>query len=377
MPGVCALFGTIRQRPSREAIKALAEDAQFELIAGGGEADTEWTRVGLRRPDATLILSWLGVEDDGFERQVLGATQLVLQLTRSQPSPRAYELVRKIAGTRQVIGVAAEPNLDAPGARERCDALVTGVARAINGVVLREARLLDPELRVLLGPGEPDPAATLTILPSALERKQATEAWVGQFGIPIIPDLPAIEADEEVLPREPREVARRAQALWAVVSRANGIERKQAIDLLQQRGLWDAATDEEAEFLLDGEPEQAALATYRGRAEALWALLWTLGRVHELGPPMRRCDPDEVNRLLMLHSAEAFVARASLRETRELLDQADLAYRCHATAALAHKQDVDPPANLDRVVARERHAALFWVLRHMNQPWDAIVADEG
>ena len=71
--------------------------------------------------------------------------------------------------------------------------------------------------------GDPDPDAALTWQPSALERRERSLARLAELGATSVPDLPPVAADEEAVLRTAEEIARRAQALWAVASRANGV----------------------------------------------------------------------------------------------------------------------------------------------------------
>lgn len=53
--------------------------------------------------------------------------------------------------------------------------------------------------------------------------------------------------------------------------------------------------------------------------------------------------------------------KVQLRERRELLDQADLAYLVHWACVDARVQGWPAPWGLDEGVAMERHRALFWL----------------
>src|SRR5690606_8804588 len=125
----------------------------------------------------------------------------------------------------------------------------------------------------------------------------------------------------------------RAQALWAVASRAAGVERYDAIDLLFRRGLWDVATPPEQDFLRAEDAPEPTLLAYRRRAEALWALLWALGHAPELGPPDRPGGFERCTTILRQHPAERFVAEARLRPLDEVLDAAELYHRAQAAVA--------------------------------------------
>lgn len=370
MAGLFAIFGTVRELPAVEALGELAEGEapEVEQVEAG---EPGWARVEVRWPDATLVLSRMGPVG---QRRALSA--VVLRATQGKLTPRGAAVLQRVAGTRHVVGFATPGEEPAsPAALARAESFARRLARALNGLVYRGGAVLDPALRVLLGgEGDPDPEAAVPCLPESLERRARSRERLAMLNISA-PELPPLPATAEVCLRAPVEVARRVQALWAVVARAEGMERQDAIDLLQKRELWQAATPAEHEFLLEGEHEEPELQTRRERVAALHALLWALGKAEFLGPPTRPVSLDECTQVLRKHAAEWFLKNAALRPVEEVLDEACVAWLCHGAAAAALREGREVPGGMLPAVARERHVALLWLIGFMNHSWDELTGE--
>ena len=104
-------------------------------------------------------------------------------------------------------------------------------------------------------------------------------------------------------------------------------------------------------------------------------LLWALGHIDDLGPPAAACDVGEDSKLIAeAKRANALASGAAPRSASELLDAADLYYHLHWSAIelrLAGKSN----ALLNESVIRERHRALNWLIRHLDQDWDDVSTD--
>ncbi len=60
---------------------------------------------------------------------------------------------------------------------------------------------------------------------------------------------------------------------------------------------------------------------------------------------------------------------------REVLDEADLNYRCYRAVKDAFERGEQPPAGLDRGVVIERHIALNWLRCYHSHAWDDVTPD--
>src|SRR5262249_23758676 len=139
--------------------------------------------------------------------------------------------------------------------------------------------------------------------------------------------LPVIESEEEIRPRAAEDIAKRAIALLAVAARGEGIEQEEAISILTERGIREAATPRELEFLLKTNPDKQEMASFTWRYEGLWVLLWALEYIEELGIPTSTCDVPFAVEIVLDTPPEKFIHQARSRPISEILDEADLIYR--------------------------------------------------
>jgi hypothetical protein len=365
------VFGAVRALPSLDTLKDAAPSAE---VAVEESRDDGWNLVHVRWSDLQISFNRLDPDSPRFAEQVQGAAGFVQ--AAGEATPALYVLHARLSSARHVIGVASEPALRNADDLKRAEAVLSALLRSLNGLALKDGCILDPDLLVLLRPdgGDPDPDAEVPTPRSAVARRERSLKRLEPLAIEKIPDLPSLFADEEAKARDPKGVAERVQALWAVsVRAANIVDRKQAIDLLQKRDLWDVATEREQEFLLDEEPSQVERLRHASRREALATLLWALGR-NRLSEPTEICNLEVLVRVLRGIPAQEFLADASLRPLPEILDEADFIARCHGAVAQALINRKMPPGGLKVSVVRERHAALYWLLGNENHPWD-VVAD--
>ncbi|MBW4697842.1 MAG: DUF4272 domain-containing protein [Aphanocapsa lilacina HA4352-LM1] len=215
----------------------------------------------------------------------------------------------------------------------------------------------------------------MMIFQPAQARKTRSEQLLHRRGIAVDAELPPLPDEQTVRLRPAREVAERALALFAIAARAEGLDQAAAIQFLEERGLWMAATCEEQTFLLDPEPDEQDRLQFVWRYESLWVLLWALGYIDPLGWPGNICDIERITLIALRTSVEALVTMTVLRPAGEILDAVDLTYRCHWAAANARLKGEDPPGNLDASVVYERYYALNWLTCHLDQEWDDISTD--
>ena len=197
-----------------------------------------------------------------------------------------------------------------------------------------------------------------------------------------------VDDDEEVALRSGPEVARRMLALWVVVLRAEGMPRQEAWDLIDRLGLREALSPEEEGFLADAEPDPDTSRAYVWRLEAIWVLLWALGRVEELGWPVGMCDvPRIVGLVKPFEGSSELVTGGTLRPASEILDEQDLIMRVHWAIRDAWLKGRRVPEHLDWSdegepldvsecasvgVVEQRHHALNWLVRFLDADWDEV-----
>jgi hypothetical protein len=197
-----------------------------------------------------------------------------------------------------------------------------------------------------------------------------------------------MEDDAEVTLRSAEETARRALVLWAVALRADGIPQQEALDMLDQWRLWPHVSPKETRYIRDPQPDPAETASFVWRLEALWVLMWALGRIDELGWAAAMCDvPRLVQVMKPVEADPGFVESAQLRPKHEVLDAQDLTVRLHWAIRdawiggrfirsdldwSAGKPDVPPTQSAAVGVVEQRHHALNWLTRYGDADWDDV-----
>ncbi len=195
-----------------------------------------------------------------------------------------------------------------------------------------------------------------------------------QLGLPWIDHLPVVEDEAKVKPRAKEEVIARCLATEFCAVRGESNEKKFVDDLVEKFGVQGALSPEERKFLQTPTPSKQQLADFAWRYECVHVFLWALGYLPALNPPNRIADVGKEVTIIRDKGPEKFTADASLRPLSEVLDQADLYYRLHwATVELRLKGEKSEKA--DGEIVMERHRALNWLIRYMNQDWDDVTTD--
>jgi Domain of unknown function (DUF4272) len=205
-----------------------------------------------------------------------------------------------------------------------------------------------------------------------------TEEWAKSFGISTAPVAPPIADYDEPCPFDAREIATRAIVLQGVVAVASQVDPKPVIEWLKEQHLWSAVSPNEQAFLLN--PEAAGpdnVMRFRWRQEAEWALLWVVGKVDQLGLPIRECDTrrlvDEI--IPQLGSdLEPFLSSATLRHPGELLAESDRHYNLWCQYFQTRRQNPESlPSDLNLSVLHQRQYAFEWL--QGVEAWDDVRCD--
>jgi hypothetical protein len=234
----------------------------------------------------------------------------------------------------------------------------------------------DSSGRLLFHPsGEVDELARLPISATAQRRKVDNHRRLSSEGIPLPEHLPTVIDEDEALPRQADEVAKRALALFLVALRAESLDADEPVpasEMEERQPLGFASlSPAEREFMLDPRPSPQVVAQMSWRYEALLVLLWSLGRF-ELPPPTSICDVQAMASMLIELDEDEFVAQANLRYTPILLDALDLHFRYHWAVRQASVDGAEPPGGLVPGVVLERHYALNWLTRCEESDWDDV-----
>jgi hypothetical protein len=194
-------------------------------------------------------------------------------------------------------------------------------------------------------------------------------------GHPSQAHLPAIESEAEIRLRSPRAVADRLHALVVVAFKASEMPDQDLVDaIVGERGLAPLFTPAERAFIGNPNPDERSRVQFSWRCEAAWVLLWALRHVEgQLGPPDGTCDVPFLSGTVF---ASPDLAANGLRPANDILNEADLIYRCHWAVRQAGLDGAGPPAGLDPGVTMERHHALNWLIGYDDEAcWDEVTTD--
>ncbi|MEM7036260.1 MAG: DUF4272 domain-containing protein [Bacteroidota bacterium] len=294
------------------------------------------------------------------------------------------QLLRKIRGIRLAIGVVTE------GKMRGFEDAIFSVAKLLNGMVFWEGnQMLDPKGRLILNfkghcrvksvnlEDMPPEVLPDTEFPAeAVARKARNLELLDELGVPVHQNWHPIEATAEARLRTEAEVADRALALVLVALKGEGLEQAIVERIAADFEIMPHLSPAEAAFIADPAPDQQHRVNFAWRYEALWTLLWALGFVDVLAYPGAICDVQTaVLKVRDAGSRAAFHEAAQLRETAEILDQADLIFRLNWACVDARLRGEDAPAELEKGVVYERHYTLNWLRSHLDADWDHVRTD--
>ena len=209
-------------------------------------------------------------------------------------------------------------------------------------------------------------------------RKSGNEDFIKQHGIRINPHLPCSPDATHITLRTPEEIARRVSILAVINLFAfDSVSADEATDYLRRYHLWDFVTPGEKDLLDNPTEDKKRLATWK--CEAVWALMWTLGKVPELGFPDQLCQLNEIAPADYpvgpdKNPNDFIQSVRSGHSAGEILDVRDLYYRLHWACTDARLSNTDLKAVHPGVVY-ERYYTFNWLIGYKGQEWDSISCD--
>lgn len=321
-------------------------------------------------------------------------TSYIKQLQGGQPHEPAQRLLRQIQRTRLVMAVEVTPEMD-----ERATELLDKLTEELRPLIFSGGRLLDWEWKVLLAPTEsgratlaaPAPAAPPPASGEPTENQQVradrTRIMLDGFKVPRGDEPLYAPDDAAVRLRSPAEAAGRALVLYVVAHCAEGASCPGAIEMLRHIELWHAVSPAERSFLESDEPDTNECLRLLWRFESIWTLLWALGHVRELEWPSAPCGVPRLDAIIEpLATDPAFIDKAELRPTEEILNELDLTLHLHRALRALAKRGRRIPYGLDwsavddevpaiacpgASIVAERHRALTW-LCSPELEWDEV-----
>jgi hypothetical protein len=222
----------------------------------------------------------------------------------------------------------------------------------------------------------------ISIMYAALERKHRSEVMLELYGVKQVPDIPPIESEAEAQLRTPREAAKRAFLLYALLGMIFYHKPEEITYWVQREGLWEDLSPREKEVFsipisaLAQEEKAWKLRALQSnvltwRMEALWILLWCLGKLDHLDWPEEQCNGSLIRGLLPNPGEPVgpFLENARFRPLAEILDALDLHYRIHLMLEDERCKFDEALFKLDPMIVYERIHALAWLAGWQDE-WD-------
>lgn len=208
------------------------------------------------------------------------------------------------------------------------------------------------------------------------ERKDFSNKFLKQKGVPVLDHLPLVEDYIEAKFRDEKEVAKKAVVLYGLIYVAHGEKSsKEMIAYFKKYDLWNSVSPDERQYLEkeNKTPEDNNPVTWR--IENLNVLLWALGNFDTLSFPTTICNFTNYKNLPDLEvDPTMWIEKSKLRNNEDILNQTDLIYRIHWATREAGLKEKPMPAGLSEDIVMERHFALNWLTMYADD-WDDITTD--
>ena len=364
-----ALYATRMKPLTVEEIKSFVGDGvDVKVIT---QEKGQWTSLEIKYgKKATLTLLHEYANTASMQEHLQNFSNYVfVQLAEEKMTQYVFHTIRQIKQTNHFYSLIGEPAL--PG---ESIAFVQKMASDSRAIVFTNHDVLDPSLRVLVGDkGRRDETAKLPSFESAAKRKARSTKVLAAKKLTPLAQLPTITAEEELDLRDAKNVARRIICLTAIAIHGDSPPDFDAIEFLKKHKVWDFVSPEEKTFLEAKDLPAKEKEVMTWRYEAAWALLWSLGKVEEIGFPDKICDSKIVLKNV-LENADELIKTAKLRDASEILDQTDLLYRCYWLVRHSTRTE-KPLKEISGSVVYERLYALNWLTRYMRKKWDETVVD--
>ncbi|MDL2283555.1 DUF4272 domain-containing protein [Oxalobacter sp. OttesenSCG-928-P03] len=275
------------------------------------------------------------------------------------------------------------------------------LARELDGIVyLEDSTLTDRTGKVIVYPdgrkGEADfmPVAAEKMVigtppqsTEGMDRKTASIEKLKARGIRTIDHLPELPPAAAINPRTRIAAARRAATALVIIQFACDIAHDQmdidesralTLENLKKYRLEPFMTERERAFLYAREPDRTEATQIVWQYEAYWVLIWALNLLDELSFPDSICDTDAaIAALFSSVDIRAFYRKTEMRAISEILDEADLNYRCNWACTQSRLDGEEPAGGMNPGVVMERKRAFDWLLRLAENDWDAIAGSDG
>ena len=226
-------------------------------------------------------------------------------------------------------------------------------------------------------PGPTAPVENITATAGQSQRRQNSERICKMHGLAVYSDPHAlfVDPDEKVSIRSKQEVLDRLSALLYVCLKSENLEQKALDKVDKEYHSLSHLSEKEKNYVNSPHPDEQQKIDANWRYECLHVMLWSLSLVDTLDYPDHMCDVEQDLKTIHGLSLAQLEEKAKLRSKKEILDQADLALRIDWACVNARMEKQPVPGNLNCEVVQERHYALNWLIRYLDQSWDDISTD--
>ena len=208
-----------------------------------------------------------------------------------------------------------------------------------------------------------------------LKRREKFTKVISSLKLPILESLPVIEDAKTIKERTTEEISKRAIAIALTSYKGEGISHQEVLGLIKTWDVMDYFTTDELQFINNPNPTNHEKIKFAWRYEGLDILLWALGYKNTLPNPNKICDvKTDLNIIAKYKTSHLLEKNSHKRDINEVLDMADYYYRLH-WAAIELRLNDKTNKNINEEIIMERHYALNWLIRYMNQNWDNITTD--
>lgn len=207
-----------------------------------------------------------------------------------------------------------------------------------------------------------------------IQRKQSSIAFLNSKGIHTIDHLPFRESEEDVVLRSKQEIIDRVYALTLYAAYGEGVPKPNLMKVVEDKKV-NSFTSFEQSVLNKEELTDQDKANCTWRYESLQVLLWALGKVEPLIYPSAICNVKEMVASIIPVSRAEFENSCQLKSKKEILDELDKTYRMNWACVNARVTGKEVGGNISSSIIYERHYALNWLVKYMNQEWDNVTTE--
>lgn len=221
------------------------------------------------------------------------------------------------------------------------------------------------------------PVENITPSDDQKERRAKSEKICSSRNIPVYknPNALFLPSIENVELRSKEHVVDRALALFYIGLKSEGLEQIHLDKLEKAFEIGSKLSPIEKQYAYATHPTPQQQTDANWRYEGLHVMLWALGYIDEIVYPDQMCVvADDVKTIYEL-GPQKFRDQANLRSKKEILDQADLILRYNWACVSARVKGEPGPGGLNTSVVYERHYALNWIIKNLNQKWDQVTTD--